>query len=152
MAALKRSLAQEGSDAQQDQSGKPPATAASAIYYCRYQARAGRSSGRERGIALLTVGARRDWLMTAFSTWQYQNRAAPLAKIERLRRLAWLIDAAGRVPGTRFRFGLNSVIGLAPGAGNAVLTLICEWPDERRLQYERANTALISSVGVSEPR
>jgi hypothetical protein len=62
--------------------------------------------------------------MTAFSTWEYRNRAVPLAKIERLRRLAWLIDAVGRVPGTRFRFGLNSVIGLAPGAGDAVLTLI----------------------------
>ena len=30
----------------------------------------------------------------------------------------------GRLPGTRFRFGLNSVIGLAPGAGDALLTLI----------------------------
>jgi hypothetical protein len=36
--------------------------------------------------------------MTAFFTWQYRNRAVPLAKIERLRRLAWLIDAVGRVP------------------------------------------------------
>ena len=62
--------------------------------------------------------------MTAFSTWHYRNEAAPLAKIERLRRVAWLIDAAARVPGTRFRFGLNSVIGLAPGAGDALLTLI----------------------------
>src|SRR6266404_862568 len=62
--------------------------------------------------------------MTAFSTWQYANRAVPLSKIERLRWLAWLIDAVGRVPDTRFRFGLNSVIGLAPGAGDALLTLI----------------------------
>jgi hypothetical protein len=62
--------------------------------------------------------------MTVFSTWQYRNCAVPLGKIERLRRLAWLIDAAGRLPGTRFRFGLNSVIGLAPAAGDALLTLI----------------------------
>jgi hypothetical protein len=62
--------------------------------------------------------------MTAFTTWQYRNRAVPLGKIEGLRRLAWIIDAVGRVPGTRFRFGLNSVIGLAPGAGDALLTLI----------------------------
>ena len=62
--------------------------------------------------------------MTVFSTWQYRNGAASLGKIERLRRVAWLIDAAGRVPGTRFRFGLNSVIGLAPGAGDALLALI----------------------------
>jgi hypothetical protein len=62
--------------------------------------------------------------VTTFSNWQYRDRTLPLAKIERLRRLAWLIDAAGRLPGTRFRFGLNSAIGLAPGAGDAVLTLI----------------------------
>ena len=62
--------------------------------------------------------------MTAFTALQYRGRSVPLANIERLRRLAWLIDAIGRVPGTRFRFGLNSVIGLAPGAGDALLTLI----------------------------
>jgi hypothetical protein len=60
--------------------------------------------------------------VTLFTTWNTE-RAVPL-KIERLRRLAWLIDAAVRLPGTRFRFGLNSLIGLAPGAGDAVLTLI----------------------------
>jgi hypothetical protein len=53
--------------------------------------------------------------MLATGTWAYRDRPVPLAKIERLRRLAWLIDALGRVPGTRFRFGINSVIGLAPG-------------------------------------
>jgi hypothetical protein len=29
--------------------------------------------------------------MTVFSTWQYRNGAASLGKIERLRRLAWLV-------------------------------------------------------------
>ena len=33
-------------------------------------------------------------------------------------KIAWLLDAMGRVPGTRFRFGINSVIGLAPGLGD----------------------------------
>ena len=61
---------------------------------------------------------------STFSTWHYRDRPTPLARIARLRRLAWVIDALGRVPGTRFRFGLNSVIGLAPGAGDAVLALI----------------------------
>jgi Domain of unknown function (DUF4112) len=59
-----------------------------------------------------------------FTSWQYRDRPTPLAKIARLRRLAWIIDALGRVPGTRFRFGLNSVIGLAPWVGDAVLVLI----------------------------
>lgn len=62
--------------------------------------------------------------MLATGTWAYHDRAVPLAKIERLRRLAWLIDAIGWVPGTRFRFGINSVIGLAPGVGDVILALI----------------------------
>ena len=41
-----------------------------------------------------------------------------------MRRLAWLVDAAFVVPGTRYRFGLNSVIGLVPGAGDSVLGLV----------------------------
>jgi hypothetical protein len=63
--------------------------------------------------------------VTAFTIGQqYRGRSVPHANIDRLRRLAWLVDAIGRVPGTRFRFGLNSVIGLAPGPGDALLTLI----------------------------
>jgi len=43
------------------------------------------------------------------------------ARLARLRRLAWLIDGAFGLPGTRFRFGLNSIIGLLPIGGDAVL-------------------------------
>ncbi len=46
------------------------------------------------------------------------------ARLRRLRRLAWLIDGAFVLPGTRFRFGLNSVVGLLPVGGDAVLGLI----------------------------
>ncbi len=46
------------------------------------------------------------------------------ARLKRLRRLAWLIDGAFGLPGTRFRFGLNSVIGLLPIGGDAVLGAI----------------------------
>ena len=45
-------------------------------------------------------------------------------RLARIRRLAWLLDAAVRLPGTRFRFGLNSVIGLAPAAGDAAMTAV----------------------------
>ena len=48
----------------------------------------------------------------------------PMARLVRLRRLAWLIDGAFKMPGTRFRFGLNSVIGLLPVGGDAVLGAI----------------------------
>jgi hypothetical protein len=48
----------------------------------------------------------------------------PAARLARLRHLAWLIDGAFALPGTRFRFGLNSVIGLLPVGGDAVLGLV----------------------------
>ena|ERR1700722_8569248 len=48
----------------------------------------------------------------------------PAARLTRLRHLAWLIDGAFGLPGTRFRFGLNSVIGLLPVGGDAVLGVL----------------------------
>jgi hypothetical protein len=38
--------------------------------------------------------------------------------LERLRRLGILLDNSIRVPGTDFRFGLDTVIGLVPGLGD----------------------------------
>lgn len=37
----------------------------------------------------------------------------------RVRRLARLLDSALRIPGTNVRFGLDAVIGLVPGLGDA---------------------------------
>lgn len=37
---------------------------------------------------------------------------------EALRRWAVLLDSAFRIPGTRFRFGLDAIIGLIPGIGD----------------------------------
>eukprot|EP01037_Dinobryon_pediforme_P005549 gene5549-5604_t len=47
-----------------------------------------------------------------------------LARLQTLRRIAWLVDAVFVLPGTRFRFGLNSIIGLLPVGGDAVLGVI----------------------------
>ena len=57
----------------------------------------------------------------AHGAYAWSDRDARLA---RLRRLAWLIDATFRLPGTGFRFGLNSMIGLLPVGGDAVLGVI----------------------------
>lgn len=45
-------------------------------------------------------------------------------RLARLRRLAWLLDGAFRLPGSKFRFGLNSLISLPPVAGDALLGAI----------------------------
>ncbi|MGH7509021.1 MAG: DUF4112 domain-containing protein [Gemmatimonadales bacterium] len=45
------------------------------------------------------------------------HEAAP---IEHLRTISRLLDSAFSVPGTRYRFGLDALIGLVPGLGDAV--------------------------------
>jgi hypothetical protein len=49
------------------------------------------------------------------------------SRYRRIRQLAVLMDGAFRVPGTRWRFGLNSIAGLPPGAGDALLAIISLW-------------------------
>ena len=60
------------------------------------------------------------------TTFTSQNIAGAeaAARLKRIKRLAWLVDAAFVIPGTKFRFGLNALIGLAPGAGDAVLGVV----------------------------
>ncbi len=63
--------------------------------------------------------------MQSFAPRQYvTDRLSGEARLNNLRRVAWLIDGAFRLPFTRFRFGLNSLIGLTPAAGDAVLAAI----------------------------
>jgi uncharacterized protein DUF4112 len=40
--------------------------------------------------------------------------------VQGLRALTKLLDSAFQVPGTRFRFGLDPVIGIIPGIGDAI--------------------------------
>lgn len=50
--------------------------------------------------------------------------------LDGLRRLARLFDSAFQIPGTRFRFGLDPIIGLIPGIGDLaspVLTILILW-------------------------
>ena len=42
------------------------------------------------------------------------------AQVEHLRALSRLLDNAFVIPGTRYRFGLDALIGLVPGLGDAV--------------------------------
>jgi len=56
------------------------------------------------------------------------------AELERFRRLAALFDSAVRIPGTRWRFGVDAVLGLVPGVGDiagAVFALYGIWVARR---------------------
>ena len=45
-------------------------------------------------------------------------------EIDRLRRLARLLDASIRIPGTRWSVGIDALIGLVPVAGDAAGVLL----------------------------
>ena len=52
------------------------------------------------------------------------STASFAARLARLRRIAWLLDAQFVLPGTRFRFGIDPLIGLMPGVGDTLLGLV----------------------------
>lgn len=46
---------------------------------------------------------------------------------KRLEKLAWLLDSSITVPGTGFRVGLDGIIGLIPGIGDAVGSVVSSY-------------------------
>lgn len=48
------------------------------------------------------------------------SNAARELQVARVRRVAQALDTVFRVPGTRIRFGLDPILGLVPGLGDAV--------------------------------
>jgi hypothetical protein len=41
-------------------------------------------------------------------------------RLDRMRRVGWLLDNSIPVPGTRFRLGIDQIIGLVPGIGDLI--------------------------------
>ena len=89
-----------------------------------------------------------------FSTFETRSAftaASAAARLSRLKTFAWAVDGAFRIPGTRFRFGLNSLIGLTPAAGDAVLAGISLYivNEARKLGLPRDKIArMLANVGV----
>ncbi|GGD17203.1 DUF4112 domain-containing protein [Aquisalinus flavus] len=48
-------------------------------------------------------------------------------RLERLEKLATLLDAQFVIPGTGVRFGLDSLIGLIPGIGDTATGIVSLW-------------------------
>jgi hypothetical protein len=65
--------------------------------------------------------------MSSVRFGDYRIDFAPRSRAERLARLdalAALFDTAFVVPGTNVRFGLDALIGLVPGIGDAITTVL----------------------------
>ena len=90
-------------------------------------------------------------MSTTFNNFDRPIDADRHEAVRRLDALAWLLDSALRVPGTRLRFGLDGVLGLVPGAGDLVtaalsLYLVAEaW---RLGLPKRAIIAMLGNIGV----
>lgn len=54
----------------------------------------------------------------------HQSIEAKTSTLRRLRRLSYMLDSAIPIPGTRFRFGLDPLLGLLPGAGDFLGTAL----------------------------
>jgi hypothetical protein len=52
------------------------------------------------------------------------DRLNAASRLARLRNFAWVLDGQFGIPGTRFRFGVNSLLGLSPIVGDVVLGLV----------------------------
>jgi hypothetical protein len=63
-----------------------------------------------------------DPLVFSMTSRSLETRSDP--RVERLRVLARVMDGAVGVPGTRFRFGLDPIIGLVPGIGDAIGAIV----------------------------
>jgi Domain of unknown function (DUF4112) len=50
------------------------------------------------------------------------DTAKRVATLNRIRRLSRLMDTSLGIPGTRFRIGLDPILGLIPGAGDLIST------------------------------
>ncbi|MFM7345277.1 MAG: DUF4112 domain-containing protein [Tagaea sp.] len=77
--------------------------------------------------------------------------------LDRLERFARLMDTAVRIPGTGIRLGLDSVIGLVPGIGDAVSAAFATWivaeaarlgVPKRKLARMMANVLIDAGVGA----
>ena len=56
------------------------------------------------------------------------ERAGVEATLRRLDRFAHLLDEAFRIPGTRWRIGLDGLAGFVPGIGDGVTALVALYP------------------------
>ena len=76
---------------------------------------------------------------------------------QRLNRLAWLLDSSIPLPGTKFRIGLDALIGLIPGIGDVIGMILSSYivSESARAGLPKAilarmvfNVALEGAVGI----
>ena len=72
------------------------------------------------------------------------NAAADLARVQRIARL---FDTRYGLPGTRLRFGLDSIIGLIPGIGDIAMMVPSAYIIAIAMRHNVPRTTLLKMVG-----
>jgi hypothetical protein len=73
-----------------------------------------------------------------------QQKSADVARTrEQLDQFAWLLDNAFRVPGTKWRFGLEALLGLVPFAGDMVSGALGLFLLFRALQFKLPKIVIV---------
>lgn len=68
-------------------------------------------------------------------------------RIEKLRKLAVLMDSSIRVPGLKFKIGLDPIIGLMPGVGDIVTTGISAYIVYQGYKLGASKTTIAKMIG-----
>ncbi|NJN31321.1 MAG: DUF4112 domain-containing protein [Synechococcales cyanobacterium RM1_1_8] len=81
-----------------------------------------------------------------------------IRNLSRIRSISRIMDSALRIPGTRFRVGIDPIIGLIPGAGDIVATAISAylivlaarfrlpWPMLRHMIFNVGLEAVVGAI------
>ncbi|HWC75730.1 MAG TPA: DUF4112 domain-containing protein [Gemmatimonadales bacterium] len=78
------------------------------------------------------------------------SAGAPETSSRRLARIAtfaWWLDAGFRIPGTNLRFGLDPLLGLIPGAGDAAGAVLAGWIFIEAIRLGAPRATLIRIAG-----
>jgi len=70
-----------------------------------------------------------------------------IRRVQRVRRFARWMDARYRIPVIGVRFGLDNVIGLVPGVGDAVTAITATWLLRQAIQLGVSNAVLAKMIG-----
>jgi hypothetical protein len=74
--------------------------------------------------------------------WSLQNEA----RLKRVRLLSRLLDEQFRIPGTTYRVGLDGLLGLLPGAGDAIGALLSAYILYEAIRLGAPKTVLLRMV------
>lgn len=77
--------------------------------------------------------------------------AAPSSAVLRMQTIANILDSAFVIPGTKQRVGIDAIIGLIPGAGDVVTTILSSYIiwEARNLGVSRTALArMLTNLGI----